>query len=225
VASGGIRFGLANPCDLRYGPCAHSAPQAIGHAVTRLIVPLLSLLLGSGASLAETREHALVPEGADFCFSRTYDAAHLARHKRQVVSSLRIMGRNAWLSSPGLHASLYASAVVTFRDRKRPLELYGRCVERDRKPGLLRCSFVPGAFQDVLVQVIELEGAGESVKASPSADWLVVRAGKEPDGPYGRPATDDAVFHLERRKLAACSPPARLWSPKGATPELIGKLP
>lgn len=188
-----------------------------------MIRPLAALLLlASPASLAQGKEHALVPEGADFCFRRSFGAAHLAGHPRQVVSSLRIMGRNAWLDGSG---ALNATAVATFRDRSRPLDLYGRCFERDEKPGLLRCSFVPGAFQDVLGQRIELEAAGETVRATASADWLVLRAGKEPDGPYGPPATDDRIFLLAREPLAACKPSKALWGRKGATPRLLGKLP
>ncbi|HMO28560.1 hypothetical protein [Enterovirga sp.] len=41
-----------------------------------MIRPLAALLLlASPASLAQGKEHALVPEGADFCFRRSFGAA------------------------------------------------------------------------------------------------------------------------------------------------------
>ena len=80
---------------------------------------------------------------------------------------------------------------------------------------------ISAAFDPLLGQTIELEAEGEGIRATPSADWRVIRAGKEPDGPYGRPATDDAVFQLERKRIGSCAPSPKLWNSKGATPALI----
>ncbi len=187
---------------------------------------VLAVVLSAGAVRAEDGGTArLVDEGADFCFRRGYDAAHRATHPRQLVTSMKILGRNAWRGPEGHSSGLVATAVVTFADRKTPLDLYGRCHEPDGSPGSLRCAFVPGAFQDVLGQTIVLERAGPAVKATASSDWLVVRAGREPDGVYGPPKSDDRVFLLERSPIAACAPSPALWSERGARPALRERLP
>lgn len=136
----------------------------------RSIATAAFLTLTNAAAATESATHNLVQEGTDFCFTRSYSAAHLAAHPRQLVSSIRIMGRNAWRGDVVPNAELVATAVVTFRDRKAPLELYARCFEFKEKPGITQCGFVPGEFQDVLGQVINLERDGQRIRATVSSD-------------------------------------------------------
>ena len=191
----------------------------------RPITVLACATIATAALAEEPRRHVMVETGADFCIMRDYGAAHMASHPRQLVTSLRIMGRNAWRGQVVSDKELFATARVTFRDRKEPLSLYGRCFENDDEPGLMKCSFVPGEFQDVLGQVVRLRHEGGRIKATVSSDWTVIRAGKEPDGPYGKPKSDDATFLLDRRPIEACGPSPEEWNADGPTPALLEKLP
>lgn len=177
------------------------------------------------AAAEEPNRRPVVEAGAAFCLTRAYDRGHLAGHPRQLVASIRIMGRNAWRVDGEDTARLIATATVTFRDRAKPLQLYGQCFEKDETPGALKCGFVPATFQDVLGQTLVLQAAGDRVRATASADWRVIRAGREPDGAYGGPGADDAVFLLDRAPFSACAPSRRDWGPEGATPALRAKVP
>lgn len=167
----------------------------------------------------------ILAPGADFCLARIYGARHLTAHPHQLVSAIRIMGRDAWRLGRADVGQVVATARISFRDRRKPLDLYGRCFVSPDRHDALRCDFVPDAYQDVLGQRITLRAEGARVKAMAAADWLVIRAGREPDGPYGRPRTDDAEFVLERRPFSACAPSRKDWTRAGPSAALIERLP
>lgn len=191
-----------------------------------LLITSICCLLAASASAEEAAQtRSLVETGDDFCFTRSYDAAHMKSHPHQLVSSIRIMARNARYIDGNKVGHIATTATVTFRDQKKPLSLYGLCFDNQDRPDRLRCSLVPDDWGDVLVQTIELQPDGQRIRATASSDWLVVRAGKEPDGPYGKPKTDDQVFLLDRWPFEACTPSKELWGADGATPALVGRLP
>lgn len=187
------------------------------------MIRALALSLVLTTTSAAAAEHAVIAPGSDFCLTRRYDAKHLKAHPRQLISEIRITGRNAWRGE-NMPSGLYATATIRFRDQKKPLALYGRCHDVEGAPAL-KCDFVPAAFQDVLGQTLRLEAVGDQVRAAASADWQVIRAGKEPDGPYGPPISDDVTFILDRAPHAACAQEKAMWTSKGPTPALVERLP
>lgn len=183
----------------------------------------IAAALGLAATTVSAAEpHALIAAGADFCLSRDYDAAHKKTHPHQLITAICIMGRNAWHAGGEEVGFLAATMRVTFRDRTRPLDLYGRCLDVE---GGLKCTFVPADFADVLAEVIHLREKGGRIEATASSDWRVIRAGREPDGAYGPPTTDDTTFLLDRKPLSACTPLERDWGPEGPSAALMDRLP
>lgn len=189
---------------------------------------VLTLAFTASAASAQTVTAPIKP-GEDFCFARIYDAKHLAAHPKQIVSSIEIMGRNAW-KGPQMHANgLYASLQVRFRDTAKLLVMQGVCRAAEGQPAgqaSLTCKFFPDRLQDVLASQIRMEWPRAGVtRITASGDWKVLRNGKEPDGEYGVITTDDRTFDLERRNASSCNFSKIFWSAKGATKALIQMLP
>jgi hypothetical protein len=192
----------------------------------RCLPAAIAALLASGAiATAQDRlDFKPVPPGSDFCVARTYDVAHFSAHPKQIISSIQIMGRNAWRAVPR-DGTMMASLVVSFRDTAKPLVMAGRCArDETNAPDTLRCKFVLDTLQDSLGQRIRLEWTGADAAARADADWKVLRARKEPNGPYP-PSTDDANFLLRKTDIAACRFPAGHWTQSGPTQTFIGLLP
>jgi hypothetical protein len=167
--------------------------------------------------------HRAFPEGGDFCFARAYAAKHLAAHPRQIVASLQVMGRNAWLAEPRT-GTVFASLVATFRDGAKPLVLHGACWQSD-DANKLRCKFVPKQNQDILE--IGISGTlpqPDQLRAEIGGDWKTVRRGREPTHFDGM-TTDDAVFVLARHPASACAFPTGFWTAKGPTRKMLEQLP
>lgn len=184
--------------------------------------------LFAGPSVAQqhfAEDHFMVKRGTDFCIMRDYDTAFLKKHPQKLVTSLRIMGTNAWRGKLDGDVELHANAKVTFRDRPDPMTMYGRCFEFEEKPGLLECNFEMGYRSDVLGQRIELRYAGKQIRGDVSSDWRVIRDDREPDGAYGKPPKADEVFLLDQKPFAACGASSAEWGPDGPTSELEKKLP
>jgi|GEM_PF-2607565 len=188
---------------------------------------VLTLAFTASAASAQTATAPIKP-GEDFCFARSYDAKHLATHPKQIVSSIEIMGRNAW---KGTQANgLYASLQVRFRDTAKPLLMQGICRVAEGQPAVqapLTCKFFPDRLQDVLASQIRMEWPRDGLTRiiTATGDWKVLRSGKEPDGEYSTVTTDDHTFDLERRNASFCNVSKIFWSAKGATKALIEMLP
>lgn len=179
--------------------------------------------LGAAQEAAPDIAHRAFPEGRDFCFARAYDAKHLAAHPRQIVASLQVMGRNAWLAEPQ-SGNVHATLVAVFRDKTKPLVMHGACW-RDDQTQNVRCKFVPKTNPDILE--IGIQGTlpkPDVLRAEIGGDWKTVRRGLEPNY-FGDVTTDDAVFLLARRPASACAFPAGFWTAKGPTKKMLEQLP
>jgi hypothetical protein len=167
--------------------------------------------------------HRAFPQGRDFCFARAYEAKHLAAHPRQIVASLQVMGRNAWMAEPRT-GSVFASLVATFRDGAKPLVLHGACWQAD-EADKLRCKFVPKQNQDILeIGILGTLPQPDQLRAEIGGDWKTVRRGREPTH-HGGVTTDDATFLLVRRPTTVCTFPAGFWTMKGPTKKMMEQLP
>lgn len=191
---------------------------------------VLLALAAAATSEAQAQTVTLpIKPGEDFCFARTYDARHLAAHPKQIVSSIAIMGRNAWKDG-GAHANaLYASLQIRFRDTGKLLAMNGVCYRSENQntdSATVTCKFFLGKMQDVLASQLRITWPHpHMMHVTASGDWKVLRRGKEPDGDYGAITTDDRTFDLERRDASSCSFSKIFWTARGPTKALIERLP
>jgi hypothetical protein len=166
-----------------------------------------SVLLTPLAAISEEQNFAsVIPVGGDFCYLRKYDTEHLRSKPHQLVTSIQLMGRNAWKTSSS--ASVHATLLVSFRDTTKRLTAHGLCSpDEDSREPSLSCRFTPypTRFADVLQQVLHVRKAeSDQIEVRANGDWGVIRADKEPDGPYGAVSTDDRIFILKMQPSSAC---------------------
>jgi len=135
----------------------------------KMLIATVAALLVAGSATA----------GADECFTRTYDRAHLARHPDQMVTSvsLRLRRSPRWFM-----------VQFTLRDRDKPFESVGIC----RPDG--HCY---------------VEGDGGGLDYERTASGLMMRLDRIRVAEYGKDiidatspeitsGTDDRVFRLDR---------------------------
>jgi hypothetical protein len=144
--------------------------------------------------------------GAKACFTRTYDARHLAAHPRQRVTAVtflvRVVGIDAggdWVLDPkGKYDKVnYQFATrVTRRGERRALSASGYCPENSN-----------------VLCIRECDGGGVTLEKVDGADALTVRlddgilmgACDERKGTWLRPGTDDKAFRLNKVAPAQCA--------------------
>ncbi|MCG7393963.1 hypothetical protein MHY87_13715 [Microvirga sp. ACRRW] len=192
----------------------------LGFTGSVLLVPL-------AAMGKERTSSSAIPAGADFCFLRKYDGEHLRSRPHQLVTSIQLMGRNAWKT--GSSDNVYATLLVSFRDTPKRLTAHGSCFleEVSRTPSLL-CGFTPypTQFADVLQQTLYVrEATSGQIELQAAADWRVIREDKDPDEPYGKVSTDDEIFILKAQPISDCEFPKGFWSKNGPTRKFLGTLP
>lgn len=172
---------------------------------------------------------AFFPVGKDFCFGRTYDAAHLSRVTRQTVKAIFIGGRNAQRTASAPEqgkddasaiGKVYVSLAVTFRDSARSWS--GVCFEETA--GTVNCKILPHRNRDSVEQGLTLRQAGQDLAVEAVADWEKFRQAVDDDG-SGNAAPDDRLFRVARLPLSACRLNRALWSPRGATDKFLSDFP
>ena len=140
--------------------------------------------------------------GEHACFARRYDAAHLASHARQNVTSMLLLVSTAAAES-GVPESYSVSIGVKFRNRKPQFDVDGFC---GRAEAGLGCGVdCDGGKIDVALR------DGKSVRVGIPEGARVSRPGDTSEqGERGKTfGTDDKVFRLDRTKLQDCLPVAR----------------
>jgi hypothetical protein len=172
----------------------------------------------------------LFPAGEDFCFGRTYDAAHLARNPKQTVKAIFVGGRNAQRTAaePGPRGDIqadgqgrvYVSLAVSFRDGSRVWS--GVCLEET--PGTVGCKILPHRNRDSVEQGLMLRQADTGLTVEAEGDWAHFRAAVD-DDQAGKAAPDDRLFRVARLPVSACSLSRAHWSPKGATAKFLSDFP
>ena len=194
-------------------------------AVLRWICIALGLMVVTAACADDGPANHPLAAGADFCFSRSYDAKHLSAHPGQTVTSMQVMGRNAWRAPPS-PGSVYATLLVTFRTGK-PLLMNGRCFAAEgTSDGQLRCKFFLDTMQDMLAQSVSLTWpSARSLLLDATADWEQLRRRGEPTGRQRPTARQDAQFLLPRGGVTWCAFPKRFWGKDGPSGQFLGQLP
>jgi hypothetical protein len=142
------------------------------------------------------------------CFVRTYDAAHLARHRRQTVTAMKMLMAAERLPENGQLSYSYKMR-VNFRDR----------------PGDYASSFQCGGahMADVKGRAVEVtchdgcEAGGLAIALAPDSKAIIIKledvsvwlAAKPEDQDAAfsfKGGADDRAFRLERVDLEACKP-------------------
>lgn len=151
-----------------------------------------------------TRLMARAPgKGKTFaCFTRIYDAAHLAAHPQQNVRSMMVL-----ITVDSTDVYNYSLAVGSlFRSRKGLLESSGDCAfahdESDASsPRTARCSIAcdGGSFE------IALKDNGSVLLTVPEGARLWRPGSEDPgDNVHGAFGPDDKLFRLDRAPLSQC---------------------
>ncbi len=138
------------------------------------------------------------------CFSRRYDAAHLARHSRQTVKAMTLLV-SAEILPEDKKLNYAFQLAIKFRDRKGNFETSGDCGH-------------PSAFEEFADRLhlgcgVDCDGGGVSLELANGDKSTLVRIDRvaiwnndkpdaERDGLSG--GADDKVFRLDRVSLDEC---------------------
>jgi hypothetical protein len=173
------------------------------------------LLCGfAGASIADERPGLpeLSPNGADACFGRVYDAAHLKAHPKQKVARIFFLYGHDPVSRPNEEPMANADTsyngflTTTVRGAKTPQWAGGWCnhESEDGKSGPIRC----GMDCDRTMASLKLDDKGRLILTDVSSD-LYLDAGSQDElgeDEYDRQAlgSEDDNFRLDPMPAATC---------------------
>lgn len=182
----------------------------------RILIGAAALaVLAAGAAHAQGKSSPLpshLPLGTEACFGRSYDAAHLAKHPQQRVTSFHLFrdftpdpsketpqSTPEQLRSEDGEGGIHVTAFVRFRDRPG---LYFNGLQCSRSDGTVHCGIEcdGGGFR--------LRGSGPSLLLDNQGFVVVGGCGASEDEQEQRdfvsPGADDKVFRLDPRPLAEC---------------------
>jgi hypothetical protein len=134
------------------------------------------------------------------CFTRQYDAAHLAGHPKQNVTEMAMLAQTYQNDS---EREYELEIGVRFRKQTKLFQLSGVCDRTADGKGALSCGFdCDGGHIDMRVK-----DAQSILVAIPDGahTWDPTAAEPPPDAKFG---TDDKLFRLDRASLQDCLPEA-----------------
>lgn len=173
---------------------------------------LLSALAGTAFADERPGLTELSPQGADACFGRVYDAAHLKAHPKQKVARIFFLYGHDPVSRPNEEPMVNADTSyngflsTTVRGAKTPQWAGGWCnhESEDGKSGPIRC----GMDCDRTMASLKLDDKGRLILTDVSSD-LYLDAGSEDElgeAEYDRQAlgSEDDNFRLDPMPAATC---------------------
>ena len=137
------------------------------------------------------------------CFARTYDRAHLKKHRKQKVTALlfqlRYHRHDPEKEHPQGQRNYYFGMSAQVKGQKKTLYASGECVPGE---GGFHCG-------------VECDGGGVSVERDPKGNAITIRLddrirmtigcdGEEDDMIDLTPGGDDKIFRLHKASLSAC---------------------
>ncbi|TSE12742.1 hypothetical protein C1D09_007605 [Mesorhizobium intechi] len=175
-------------------------------------VVLLGLLTGKSVAADALKLKELSPNGADVCFGRVYDAAHLKAHPKQKVARIFFYYGHDPVSRPNEEPAANADTsyngflTTTVRGAKAPQWAGGWCnhESEDGTSGPIRC----GMDCDRTMASLKVDDKGRLIVTDVSAD-LYLDAGSEEElgkAEYDRQAlgSEDDNFRLDPMPAATC---------------------
>jgi hypothetical protein len=180
----------------------------------RLALMILSITVTGSAAAAEPDTqafakrlfaHDVAAKGKTYaCFTRRYDAAHLAQHRQQKVKTMKLLV-SAEIVPEDKQPNYSFQLAVSFRDRKGNFETSGDCGHpsaSEETPDRLHLGC--GVDCDGGGISIEMANGDQStlVRIDQVAIWNKDKPDAERDGFNG--GADDKVFRLDRVDLDAC---------------------
>lgn len=173
---------------------------------------LLGALAGPAVADDALKLPELSPNGADACFGRVYDAAHLKAHPKQKVARIFFLYGHDPVSRPNEEPMANADTsyngflTTTVRGAKTPQWAGGWCnhESEDGKSGPIRC----GMDCDRTMASLKLDDKGRLILTDVSSD-LYLDAGSEDElgeAEYDRQAlgSEDDNFRLDLMPVATC---------------------
>jgi hypothetical protein len=175
-------------------------------------VALLAGLVGTAFANETVKLAELSPNGADACFGRVYDAAHLKAHPRQKVARIFFYYGHDPVShpneepGPGSDTSYNSFITTTVRGAKAPQWAGGWCnrESEDGKTGPIHC----GMDCDRTMASLKVDGKGRVILSDVQPD-LYLDAGSEEElgtSEYDKQALgkEDDNFRLDPMPAATC---------------------
>jgi hypothetical protein len=137
------------------------------------------------------------------CFTRQYDAAHLASHPKQNVTTMALL-INSYIQDDGTR--LYELEIgVQFRKQSKLLQLSGACDPSTEGKTALSCGVdCDGGHIDVRVK----DAQSMLVSIPDGARTWDPSSSEEPPPNKATFGTDDKLFRLDRASLKDCMPEA-----------------
>lgn len=155
---------------------------------------------------AQVFGHAIGAEPGFACFSRTYDAAHLASHPHQNVTAALLLLKG--MPKEEDQFTVYTAGVdFTYRKRKTHFQSFGNCPSISKNED--------GGAAQTLACGIDCDGGVIQVKLKDTDTVLVELPGgisgsdtTNKDGPpiEGHFGSDDKLFKLSRVDVKSCLP-------------------
>ncbi|MEO5756493.1 MAG: hypothetical protein ABIQ51_06520 [Mesorhizobium sp.] len=182
-----------------------------GLAATGIAAVLLGLLGGTAIADDALKLTELSPNGADACFGRVYDAAHLKAHPKQKVARIFFYYGHDPVSHPNEEPTLSDTSytgflTTTVRGAKAPQWAGGWCnhESEDGKSGPIHC----GMDCDRTMASLKVDDKGRLVVSDVQSD-LYLDAGSEEElgtAEYDRQALgkEDDNFRLDSMPAASC---------------------
>jgi hypothetical protein len=151
--------------------------------------------------------HAIDKEAAYACYTRSYDAAHLAAHPKQNVTTAMLLLTGKPKTGENSYTAYTAGVDFTFRKQKKHFQAFGDCpsVSADASSGAAQ-KLACGIDCDGGTIAVKLKDVDTILVSLPSG-IAVSEAGNDsapPDG--GHFGSDDSVFKLSRAPLRNCLP-------------------
>lgn len=156
----------------------------------------------------------LMPLETEACFGRAYDAAHLAAHPKQRVTSFHLSREfesdpmredepttpEEWKAMDGQNNSILVTAYVRFRNKRGVYSNGLSCHKVDDGGVLCGIDCDGGSFK--------LTEAGDALRLENNGFVVVGGCGASEDDQenteHVSPGADDKVFRLDRKPVAAC---------------------
>jgi hypothetical protein len=205
--------------------CARVAVVAAALALTPSAAFAQSAASGKAAGkVAPALNELLAPRhGAAICFTRSYDAAHMRAHPRQLVRRLSLLVEVEHIKEDNLYRYNFVMR-ADLRGKKRTLRTTGECgwayAEKPREGRLIGCSVEcdgggveieqkRGTADTLLMHLADVDASGQKTGKAGRIRMAACGDDEETNAVDLVTGADDRTFRLSKAPLSACRGEAR----------------